>query len=454
MTAGLGHNGMSRDEWLLSILHSGQVTRIAQHLALVIYHLSDPSTNIAKMSARDLEEITGWGRTAIRQHIDELEIFIRVTWGAGRAKALFELQGVITEAVKPLRARTEMARQTVITVNGNGTPDGHNGSSESGNDARGGHNGALVVVTEAATTLCGAPGGHNSGHMSDVQTATNGNGSPDGHNATRKWLATRPQGGDGGDYRGGGRKEEVFNNLHSASARVRDVDEEPPAYTLGVDGSFSGTAFEHFTATEIATMRSVFPALDLIPELINADRFFAKEFEKDGTPFESPERRARLHALLSKKNREAFAMIQAMQAVPRAVPQQLQPGVLAEGYVVTDRLRIELTNGVRSEWVQRFAVDGDEQQAAADALDDTLIELSGKIKPNSPTPIVAQIDSYLAKVARDRKDSNARYRRAAEAKGKTRSRGAVDGSVDAQKETRADRYARMLAEMDKGEKSA
>src|SRR5687767_10671730 len=90
-------NGFTREEWLYAILYSGKVTRIGQHLALVIYHLADPEKNSVMLSARDLERITGWSRTAIIDHLAEIEVFIRVTWGAGRAKSLFELQGIIAE---------------------------------------------------------------------------------------------------------------------------------------------------------------------------------------------------------------------------------------------------------------------------------------------------------------------------------------------------------------------
>jgi hypothetical protein len=118
--ADAGHNGITPQEWIHAVLNSGEVTRIGQHLALVLYHLSDSQTNIASLSARDLERITGWGRTAIIDHLSELEIFIRVTWGRGRGKSKFELQGVIASVVtKELSVREADTRTTVrrIAVN-------------------------------------------------------------------------------------------------------------------------------------------------------------------------------------------------------------------------------------------------------------------------------------------------------------------------------------------------
>lgn len=93
-----GHNLMTREEFLRSVLHSGEVTKIAQHLALVIFILSE-GKNTIEASARDLERITGWGRTAIVDHLTELEIFMKVTLGIGRGKTVFELQGVIEDAI-------------------------------------------------------------------------------------------------------------------------------------------------------------------------------------------------------------------------------------------------------------------------------------------------------------------------------------------------------------------
>src|SRR5262249_25086516 len=112
-------NLRTREQWIDAVLHSGRVSRIGQHLALVIYHLSDTSTNIAKLSARDLERITGWGRTAIIDHLNELHRlgeFLRVQWGQGRAKSVFELQGVIAEVMAAKKAEREAATTTVTTA--------------------------------------------------------------------------------------------------------------------------------------------------------------------------------------------------------------------------------------------------------------------------------------------------------------------------------------------------
>lgn len=132
-------------------------------------------------------------------------------------------------------------------------------------------------------------------------------------------------------------------------------------------------------------------------------------------------------------------------AVEKPPPPTLKPGPLAEGYVVTDRLRIELVNGVRAEWLERFG--GHEG-----ILDDTLIEISGKIRPNSPTPVTVQIDSLLAAVARDQKSSDKRYQKAASERERARQRPtktAPDGVV----ETTAQRLERMALAMEKGGKS-
>lgn len=441
MTGGMGHNGMTRDEWLYAILRSGQVTRIAQHLALVIYHLSDSSTNSAKLSARDLEEITGWGRTAIRQHVDELENFIRVTWGAGRAKALFELQGVIAEAVRPIRLSTEMARQTDTTVPGNGASGGHNYTAVHGNDAPDGHNisdAAGATYREAATSANMPSGGHNSGRLNDAQTATTGNGSPDGHNQTRKWPATRPQSANGGDYRGGILdSESSHHHHHQGSARASERKGSPPAFQIHPDGSFSGTAFEHFTAAEIATMRVVYPALDIFPELINADQFLADEFEKDGTPFGSRERRKRLHTFLLKRNGQADALIRAVQEAAREKAKSQHD----DSCWFDDTGRLHVANGFKAELLERVA--GDERKLRT-TLDKCALKIGIDMRG---AVLLKNVRASFTKEA-EWTGQDERKTQAIEGRGGARPSALSGGE---KQESRSERLARLTAEMDEQE---
>jgi hypothetical protein len=94
----IGNNGMSRDEFLRQVLYSGEVTKIAQHLALVLFLVSEGKNRI-DITVREIEDITGWGKSTIRDHISELEVFMKVTLGVGRSKTFFELQGVIEDAI-------------------------------------------------------------------------------------------------------------------------------------------------------------------------------------------------------------------------------------------------------------------------------------------------------------------------------------------------------------------
>lgn len=91
------HNKMTRHEFLRRILQSGEVTRIAQHLALAIVILAEDNHYTA--SARDLERMTGWSKSMIADHLAELDVFMKVTLGVGRGKTMFELQGVIEDAI-------------------------------------------------------------------------------------------------------------------------------------------------------------------------------------------------------------------------------------------------------------------------------------------------------------------------------------------------------------------
>lgn len=141
-------NVMTREDFLRRVLYSGQVTKISQHLALVIFLLAEGKNQI-KTSVRDLERITGWTRTAIRDHLSELEVFMNITFGSGRAKTLFELQGVIEDAIA-----TAVVSGSLAT-----TPDAKLAASQP--DA--------IVASEAAATAdanaCGQPDGRKPDHV-------------------------------------------------------------------------------------------------------------------------------------------------------------------------------------------------------------------------------------------------------------------------------------------------
>lgn len=91
-----GNNGMTREEFLRRVLYSGEITKLAQHIAIVVCLLAEKGATTA--SVRDLERITGWTRQAIRDHLSELDAFMKVTLGVGRAKTHFEIQGAIEDA--------------------------------------------------------------------------------------------------------------------------------------------------------------------------------------------------------------------------------------------------------------------------------------------------------------------------------------------------------------------
>ena len=106
----IGHNLPTAREWLHAVLHSGEVTRVGQHLALVIFHSVDEKGRL-EASVRDLERITGWGRQTIADHLGELKVFMSVQLGVGRAKSVFDLQCKISRALNELR----IVRQTDTT---------------------------------------------------------------------------------------------------------------------------------------------------------------------------------------------------------------------------------------------------------------------------------------------------------------------------------------------------
>lgn len=96
-------NEMTAEEWLGRILDSGLITRVTQHLALVIFALAvRQQQNGVSASVRDLERITGWSKSMIADHLEELGDFIKKTPGAGRQKSVFELQALVEDAVKAM----------------------------------------------------------------------------------------------------------------------------------------------------------------------------------------------------------------------------------------------------------------------------------------------------------------------------------------------------------------
>lgn len=72
--------------------------------------------------------------------------------------------------------------------------------------------------------------------------------------------------------------------------------------------------------------------------------------------------------------------------------------------IVVNGDRVELVNGTRAEWLERFKGD-------AQALDLALIQVS--LQPNSRTPIRQQVDRQLARIASEKHDRDQRYQAAA-----------------------------------------
>ncbi len=96
---GAGGNQMSRIDFQRLLLEGGRLTRIAQHLALAIVAMADGRGRYEE-SIRELERLTGWGRSTIARHLRELQDFFVVSFGGPRAgKSVFELQGMIEDAL-------------------------------------------------------------------------------------------------------------------------------------------------------------------------------------------------------------------------------------------------------------------------------------------------------------------------------------------------------------------
>lgn len=97
--------------------------------------------------------------------------------------------------------------------------------------------------------------------------------------------------------------------------------------------------------------------------------------------------------------------------VPVAKPerQTVPVGPMGQGMEMAADGRIMLVNGMRNEWLKRFGGDGE-------GLDLALIEVSGRLTPNSPTPLDVQASGMLARICRDTLMADKRYERATAAK--------------------------------------
>lgn len=111
-------NGMTVNQWLDYVLDSDQVTRVTQHLALVIFALAvRQQQSGVSASVRDLERMTGWSKSMINDHLGELKDVIRMTPGVGRRKSIFELQSLIEDAVKTIVAPVVSANARTLDQN-------------------------------------------------------------------------------------------------------------------------------------------------------------------------------------------------------------------------------------------------------------------------------------------------------------------------------------------------
>lgn len=105
-------NEMTVHQWLDYVIDSDRVTRVTQHLALLVFALAvRQQKNGVSASLRDLERMTGWSKSMIADHLDELKDAIHMTAGVGRRKSIFELQSLIADAVK------DIASPVVVSAN-------------------------------------------------------------------------------------------------------------------------------------------------------------------------------------------------------------------------------------------------------------------------------------------------------------------------------------------------
>lgn len=461
----IGHNGMSRDDWITMIMGDGHrppaVTRISQHIALVIFHIADPTTNTTQKSLRDLERITGWGRQTILDHLAELEVYIKVTFGKGRAKAIFEMTGVFTEArsvllggeLNGVSSQPDTRMDTKMDTKVCGQPDGHkNGVQQT------------VVASQMDTNCCGQP----DGHKNIVQPDTNVCGQPDGHKVgvndvlVASQMDTKP---DLGGDKGGGLRLLKFDNANEAKQGTsqeaepnprkvaKPVEPQPIPATVfepdhpddlippsaedvaleladrpiigreNPDGSFTGLAFR-LSAAEAATLRRSFPNLSWPADFVQADATLARSFAAEeidtGRIAKKTERASRFTQYLFAANRKAAERKAAELATSGsknnskgtggqawAAMMAVPEGAMAE---FADRAKwvdgkLVLNAAERADWLPKF---GNEP----DMVDMMLLEITALIDPSSQMPLLPQVRKHLSRKWQDRKNSDERYLKA------------------------------------------
>lgn len=324
--AAIGHNGLTAPEWLRRVLYSGEVTRVGQHLALVIYHCANPENRTAQLSMRDLERITGWGRQTINDHLAELEIFVRIQLGVGRAKTTFELQGIITQAVAEIRsvrqpdATPDATPDTKSSVR---QPDAMPDATPDTNLASGSQ-ATTPDATPDTTISVREPDTIASGSRTQTEIGGTIGGSL---NSTVGSLAQPKKGGRG-------------------ESRTR----EAPAWVITEDGGFEGRALE-LSGVEVDALKVAYDRLSFPADLIEVDLFLAKAFAaEERTPGEA-ERQTRMTALLGKRQRDAVAAERAITKAARAKDE-----LTHDDGCRWDGDRLVVANGYRAELLETLKV--------------------------------------------------------------------------------------------------
>lgn len=377
-----GGNLRTREDWLRLIIHGGHVTRIGQHLALVIYHLTDTTTNVATLSARDLEKITGWSKTVIVKHLREIHEFVHVMWGAGRAKSVFELQGVIANVMAAKKAERDAATPvaTADAAKGSGTEDAAIVATPVANSVATTVSGTDVATPVAATQSCGNVVATKNDDVSPSPLKERSPPAP----PLKKITPPSP-------------------DLTSHPSR----EERAPDWTLE-EGCFAGQIFE-LSEVEYTGLQRAYGNLEFPAELVSADVFLADEFAKAAPKPGHAERMKRLHLYLNSQNRKTGELRRQVLAVAASKPRKSAAPMLGENAdhssCWVDETGLHLVNGYRADWLKKF--DGNEER-----LEMAINEIAPYVKPNSPTPLQIQVNGKLGKIIGEKIDKDTRYSKA------------------------------------------
>jgi hypothetical protein len=165
-------------------------------------------------------------------------------------------------------------------------------------------------------------------------------------------------GREGGTIGGEPRNNPTQSQLHThTDALARST----PSWFVSDDGGFEGLVFE-LTGLDVEGLKQAYVHLEWPGDLVAADQFFAREFDRSGEKPTPKQRLAGLHLYLAKQNRKVAELRRTYELLTAGKGQRrpAQPIAPAEppSCWFDGEARLQIANGFKTELLE--AVGGDE----------------------------------------------------------------------------------------------